>query len=342
MPIFGPNREAAKLEYSKVFAKKFLVKNNIPTSPFEIFEDVEKALSYVQKKDFPLVIKVDGLAEGKGSIICHTYKEAEDIIKRILIEREFGSAGKSIIVENFIKGFEVSFIGICDGKAVTPLETSQDHKQVFDGDKGPNTGGMGAYSPVPMINDVLFNQILDDVLKKTVTGMRNEGLVMKGVLYAGLIISGGVPYVLEFNCRFGDPETQPQMFRMKSDLLPYLVASSDGDLSSLEPIQWEQGSSICVVMSSRGYPSRYQKGVKIRGLDKVKYLDDVQVFHAGTAKNEEDIITNGGRVLGVTGLGVDLESAIKRAYKAVEMISFEGAHYRRDIGEKGINKIGGL
>ncbi len=340
--IFGPSQVAAQLENSKVFAKQFMARHNIPTAEFGVFDNPDAALNYVKSKGLPKAVKVDGLAAGKGSIICHTLEEARDAIQRILVRSEFGHAGDRIVIEDFLNGYEVSFIGICDGKTVTPLAMAQDHKRIFDGDQGPNTGGMGAYSPVPMVSEKLQEAILEKVMKRTVNGMREEGHPFKGVLYAGIMVVDDEPYNLEFNCRFGDPETQPQMLRLKSDLLPYLEASVDGNLASLGPLEWKSGAAVCVVMASRGYPGVYERGKVIRGLDQVATMPGVQVFHAGTAMRGNEIVTNGGRVLNVTALGRDLREAIELAYLAVGGIRFGGAHYRRDIAYRAIAHLGGV
>ncbi|OHE56224.1 MAG: phosphoribosylamine--glycine ligase, partial [Thaumarchaeota archaeon RBG_16_49_8] len=280
---------------------------------------------------------------GKGSIICHTLEEARDAIQRILVRSEFGHAGDRIVIEDFLNGYEVSYIGICDGKTVTPLAMAQDHKRIFDGDQGQNTGGMGAYSPVPMVSEKLQEAILEKVMKRTVSGMQEEGHPFKGVLYAGIMVVDDEPYTLEFNCRFGDPETQPQMLRMKSDLLPYLEASVDSNLASLGPMEWKSGAAACVVMASRGYPGVYERGKVIRGLDEVATtMPDVKVFHAGTAMRGNEVVTNGGRVLNVTALGSNLRDAVELAYLAVGRIRFDGAHYRRDIGYRAIAHLGGV
>ena len=341
--IFGPSQAAAQLENSKVFSKQFMARHNIPTAEFGVFDNPDAAVDYVKSKGLPKVVKVDGLAAGKGSIICHTLEEARDAIQRILVRSEFGHAGDRIVIEDFLNGYEVSYIGICDGKTVTPLAMAQDHKRIFDGDQGQNTGGMGAYSPVPMVSEKLQEAILEKVMKRTVSGMQEEGHLFKGVLYAGIMVVDDEPYTLEFNCRFGDPETQPQMLRMKSDLLPYLEASVDGNLASLGPMEWKSGAAACVVMASRGYPGVYERGKVIRGLDEVATtMPDVKVFHAGTAMRGNEVVTNGGRVLNVTALGSNLRDAVELAYLAVGRIRFEGAHYRRDIGYRAIAHLGGV
>lgn len=342
LPIFGPNQVASQLEMSKVFSKNFMQTHNIPTAKFEVFHDPDDALEYVKSNGLPKVVKADGLAAGKGAIICKTLDETKDAIDRVMIKHEFGSAGDKIVLEDFLQGYEVSFIGISDGLDFVPLATSQDHKQVFDGDVGANTGGMGAYSPVPMISEELYETMLNNIMKKTVSGMKQDGRLIKGIIYAGIMICNGAPYVLEFNCRFGDPETQPLLYRMKSDLLPYLEASVNGNLRSLNPIQWEDGYSVCVVMSSGGYPGSYEKGKVIHGLDDAAKIKNTMVFHAGTQKQDEKIVTSGGRVLSITALGPNIKEAISRTYEVVDLIDFEGKQYRKDIGYKAIQYIEGL
>ena len=342
LPIFGPDKQASQLELSKVFSKKFMQNHDIPTANFRVFQNPDDALEYIKSKELPMVIKADGLAAGKGAIICRTLDEARIAIDRVMIKQEFGSAGNRVIVEDFLHGFEVSFIGIADGINFIPFATSQDHKQVYDGNLGANTGGMGAYSPVPMVSDELYEMILNKIMKKTVNGMRQEGREIKGVLYAGIMICNGIPYVLEFNCRFGDPETQPQLFRMKSDLVPYLEASAEGNLQSLDPIKWESGSAVCVVMASGGYPNAYERGKVIHGLNDAMKMKDIMVFHAGTENQGESIVTSGGRVLGITALGRDTQDAVERVYKALKLIRFEGAHHRKDIGNQALGYLGGL
>jgi phosphoribosylamine--glycine ligase len=342
LPIFGPNKKAAQLELSKVFSKRFMQNHDIPTANFRVFQNPEDALDYIQSKGLPKVVKADGLAAGKGAIICQTLEEARIAIDRVMVKHEFGSAGERVVVEDFLQGYEVSFIGIADGVDFIPLATSQDHKQINDGDLGANTGGMGAYSPVPMVSEELYEMILNKIMKKSVNGMRQEGRPIKGVLYAGIMICNGIPYVLEFNCRFGDPETQPQLFRMKSDLFPYLEASAEGNLKSQGPIKWEEGASVCVVIASGGYPSSYEKGKIIHGLNEVMKMKNIMVFHAGTKKQGESIVTSGGRVLGITALGHDIQDAIGKVYEAIRLVKFEGAQYRKDIGYKALDYLGGL
>lgn len=338
LKIFGPSKEAAILETSKVWARNFMKKYGIRAADFQTFDDIERAKDYVQKSAKPLVIKADGLAAGKGVIVCDSKQEAFDALDRIMVAKEFGDAGRSVVVEERLEGEEASFIAMTDGKTIIPLASTQDHKRIYDDDKGPNTGGMGAYSPTPLIDEKLNETIMRDVMQKTVAGMRSEGRKFKGFLYAGLMIQNGKPYVLEFNVRMGDPECQPIMMRMESDLFEYMEHCVNGRLDDLEVMKWSQRAAVCVVMASKGYPSNYEKGKVITGLDRIK-TNTVFVFHAGTARKNAGIVTNGGRVLGVTALGDGIENAIKNAYNAVGMISWDGAYYRRDIGRKALKYL---
>jgi len=338
LKIFGPSKEAAILETSKVWARNFMKKYGIRAADFQTFDDIERAKDYVQKSAKPLVIKADGLAAGKGVIVCDSKQEAFDALDRIMVAKEFGDAGRSVVVEERLEGEEASFIAMTDGKTIIPLAPTQDHKRIYDDDKGPNTGGMGAYSPTPLIDEKLNETIMRDVMQKTVAGMRSEGRKFKGFLYAGLMIQNGKPYVLEFNVRMGDPECQPIMVRMESDLFEYMEHCVNGRLDDLEVMKWSQRATVCVVMASKGYPGNYEKGKVITGLDRIK-TNTVFVFHAGTARKNTGIVTNGGRVLGVTALGDGIENAIKNAYNAVGMISWDGAYYRRDIGRKALKYL---
>lgn len=340
LKIFGPTKESAVLEGSKCWAKEFMRKYGIPTADFEIFNDLDMAKDYIiQKKGAPIVVKADGIAAGKGVMVCRTLDEALSAVDRIMVKKEFGEAGNRIVVEDCLSGEEASFIAITDGKTVVPLATSQDHKRVFDNDLGPNTGGMGAYSPTPVITDELYDDITKNIMQKAVDGMKKEGRFFKGFLYAGLMIKNGEPYVLEFNVRHGDPEAQPILMRMKSDLFPYLQACLDGRLEEMLIIEWDERAAVCVVMASGGYPSNYEKGKVISGLDEAMKMKDVMVFHAGTAKQNGNIATNGGRVLGVTALGNGIEEAINNAYTAVTKITWEKMHYRKDIGQKALRHL---
>ena len=312
LKIFGPTRKAAQLEASKIWAKQFLKRNNIPTAAFEVFDDPVKAKEYVSQVGYNVVIKADGLAAGKGVIVCDSKDEAEKSIDMMLVDKKFGDAGSSIIIEEKIDGIEASYIALSDGKVAIPMATSQDHKRVFDNDKGPNTGGMGAYSPTPIIDKDISQKIQEKIIDKTISALRDEGITFQGFLYAGIMLKDGEPYVLEYNVRMGDPECQPILMRMESDLFEYLMGSVSGTLDTMSPISWKDKSAVCIVLASKGYPESYPKGDEIFGLDQT--FDDGFVFHAGTKKQDVKIITNGGRVLGVTGLGDTLESAIKHAY----------------------------
>ena len=337
LKIFGPTKSAARLESSKIWAKQFLKRNNIPTATFEVFDDVVKAKEYVNQIDYNVVIKADGLAAGKGVIVCDNKDEAEKAIEMMLIDKKFGDAGNKIIIEERINGIEASYIALSDGKIVIPMATSQDHKRIFDNDKGPNTGGMGAYSPTPVIDKRLSQKIQEKIIDKTISSLRNEGVTFKGFLYAGIMLKDGEPYVLEYNVRMGDPECQPILMRMDSDLFQYLVGSVNGTLEKLPPISWKNKSAVCIVLASKGYPGSYPKDDEIFGLGKA--FDDAYIFHAGTKRQDKRIITNGGRVLGVTALGDTLESAIKRAYTVTEKISWENKYLRADIGKKGLTYL---
>ena len=332
--IFGPTQSAAQIESSKIWAKTFMRRNNIPTAPFEVFEDPNMAKEYVKSKDYDVVIKADGLAAGKGVIVCNGKQEAFDAIDLILVKQSFGNAGKRIIVEQKIDGTEASYIALSDGAVAIPMATSQDHKRIFDGDRGPNTGGMGAYSPTGVINDSLAEKIQRNIIDKTIDSLKSEGITFKGFLYAGIMIKDGDPYVLEYNARMGDPECQPILVRMESDLFEYLDASVDGRLASLPPVSWKKKSAVCVVLASSGYPESYPKNDEITGLDSVG--DDVVVFHAGTKIENNKVLTSGGRVLGVTALGDSLQSAISNAYSAADKIFWKNKYCRTDVGKKGL------
>ena len=334
LKVFGPTKEAAQLESSKIWAKQFLKRNNIPTAVFEVFDDPVKAKEYVNKIGYNVVIKADGLASGKGVIVCDSKDEAEKSIDMMLVDKKFGDAGNNIIIEERIDGIEASYIALSDGKIAIPMATSQDHKRVFDNDKGPNTGGMGAYSPTPIIDNDISQKIQEKIIDKTILSLRNEGITFKGFLYAGIMLKDGEPYVLEYNVRMGDPECQPILMRMDSDLFEYLTGSVNGTLGNMQPISWKNKSAVCIVLASKGYPESYQKGDEIFGLEKVS--NDGLVFHAGTKMGDGKIITNGGRVLGVTALGDTLELAIKNAYNIASKISWKNKYMRTDIGKKGL------
>ncbi len=335
--IFGANQQAAILEGSKVFAKRLMRKYKIPTGFFQTFYSAEDARRYILDVGAPIVVKADGLAAGKGAIICHTAKEALNAVRMIMEDRVFGNAGEKIVVEEFLTGEEVSFLAFTDGDTVVPMASCQDHKAAFDDDKGPNTGGMGAYSPAPVVTEEVHRKIMQQVMIPTVKAMAAEGRPYRGVLYAGLMIQNGEPKTLEFNARFGDPEAQPLLMRMESDLLPILEAVVDHRLHEME-IRWRPDPAVCVVMAAAGYPGVYDKGKVISGLRAAARVRDVVVFHAGTGLAGGKVVTNGGRVLGVTALGRDIPDAIARAYRTVEKIRWEGVHYRTDIGRKAVDR----
>lgn len=335
LPIFGPNKRASILEGSKAFTKKFLTKYNIPTANYTIFTDAAKAKGYLKGQRYPLVVKADGLAAGKGVIICKTKGDAESAIDAMLKKKEFGQAGNTVIIEEFLEGEEASFIALSDGERILPLAASQDHKPVYDGDQGPNTGGMGAYSPAPVVTREMGEKICNEIILPTVRGMKCEGRDFVGFLYAGVMISDGKPYVLEYNVRCGDPETQPLMARLDSDIVSLFEASLEGTLDQAS-VKWDDCASVCVVMASRGYPGNYEKGLVISGIEDAQAMQGVVVFHAGTKKDDGRWLTTGGRVLGVTAKGENIKEAINRTYQAVEKISWEGAHYRKDIGSKAL------
>lgn len=335
--VFGPSKAAALLEGSKTFAKDLMRKYKIPTGFYKGFENHDQAVAYVEAHQGPFVVKADGLAAGKGVIICGSKDEAKESIRLIMRRKAFGSAGNRIIIEEFLEGEEASFLAITDGVNCVPLAPAQDHKAILDNDLGPNTGGMGAYSPAALITEDLEKEIMDTVMLPAVKAMEAEGRPYRGILYAGLMIKAGRPKVLEFNCRFGDPETQPILMRLEDDLLEVLSrCAEDGrGLDGVE-LNWSERSAVCVVMSSEGYPGEYVKGHEISGLKEASDLKDVMIFHAGTAIRDSRVVTSGGRVLGVTALGDDLRHAIERAYAAVNMITWKGAYFRHDIGVKGL------
>ncbi len=337
LKVFGPSKLAAQLESSKIWAKNFMKRNNIPSAEFEIFDDAQKAQDYVKSLDYNVVVKADGLAAGKGVIVCNSDDEAISAIQTILVKKTFGDAGNRIIIEERIDGIEASYIALSDGETAIPMASSQDHKRIFDNDKGPNTGGMGAYSPTPIIDDVLAKKIQEKVIDKTIQSMKNEGIVFKGFLYAGIMLRNNEPYVLEYNVRMGDPECQPITMRMDFDLYDYFVASVDGTLSSMPQTTWKNQFAVCVVLASDGYPESYAKNEEISGFDSIP--NDAYIFHAGTQKIDGKILSNGGRVLGVTALGDSLESAIKNAYLASEKIIWPHKYCRKDIGQKGLDYL---
>ncbi|MEC7596348.1 MAG: phosphoribosylamine--glycine ligase [Pseudomonadota bacterium] len=333
LAIFGPTKKASQLEGSKAFCKDFLERNNIPTAYFEVFTEAHSAIEYVKGKEPPIVIKADGLAAGKGVIIANTFKEATHAINDMLEENRFGEAGSRVIIEEYLVGEEASFIVMVDGSNILPMATSQDHKARDNGDKGPNTGGMGAYSPAPIVTSFVFEKAMDKIIKPTVDAMINEGMPYTGFLYAGLMIdSNGEVKVLEYNCRFGDPETQPIMMRLKSNLAKLCLSASNGSLRDAE-VEWDDRTSLGVVMAANGYPESYQKG-GIISLPKASSTS--KVFHAGTKLENNKILSNGGRVLCATSLGVDLKDAQEKAYELVNEIKWKGSYFRTDIGFKGL------
>jgi len=340
LPVFGPSKLAARIETSKVFSKMFMQEEGIPTADFEVFRDFDKATAYLRERSFPLVVKADGLAAGKGVSVCHARQEAEDALRNIMRDRLFGDAGEQVVIEECLTGQEVSVLAFSDGRTVIPMLTSQDHKAAYDGDKGPNTGGMGCYAPMSLATPELLDEIQRRVLQPAVDGLRRRGMPYVGVLYAGMILTPTGPQVLEFNCRFGDPETQVILPLLRTDLADVLAACVEGRLHEMT-LHWSKGASVCVVMASGGYPRKYRTGYPINGLDEVADLPDVQVFHAGTALKDGMIVTAGGRVLGVSAWGDTLAQAINRAYSAVERIHFQDQRFRHDIGQKAFTEGAG-
>lgn len=345
--IFGPNKKAAWLEASKIFAKELMAKYSVPTANFKIFDQASEAKRYLESRGATCVVKADGLASGKGVIVAKTVDEAKQAVDLMLGQKIFGEAGRRIIIEDCLEGQEASILVLTDSKDVIALASAQDHKRIFDADKGPNTGGMGAYSPAPVVTKELFDEILNKIIYRTIDGLAKEGIDYRGVLYAGIMVTKQGPKVLEFNARFGDPETQVILPRMNSDLLEVMYAVSEGKLNKIIKTggcAWDSRACVCVVCASKGYPGEYEKGEEISGLDEVAKMKDVVVFHAGTKKSAGQpvslspvkYLTDGGRVLGVTGLGNTIKEAIDTTYDAVAKIHFEGMHYRRDIGRKAI------
>jgi phosphoribosylamine---glycine ligase len=338
LPVFGPTRAAARLESSKAFAKTLFARYGIPTPRFATFEDAPKARAYVRELGGRAVVKADGLAAGKGAVVCDTPEAAERALDDMLERRVFGSAGARVVVEEYLEGEEVSYFALTDGERICPLGEAQDHKAVFDGDRGPNTGGMGAYSPAPVVDTGLAREIVDRIIRPTVRAMAAEGCPYRGVLYAGLMLTREGPQVLEFNARFGDPEAQVLMPRLAGDLLPLCRAAAEG--SSLpEAVQWRPEAAVCVVLASGGYPGTYETGHPITGLQAAAARPGVTVFHAGTVLRDGQVVTAGGRVLGVTALGADIPAAIAAAYRAVADIQFAGMHFRRDIGGRALARV---
>lgn len=339
LKIFGPNKMAAQLEGSKVLAKEFLQRCNIPTAQFRVYNRIDEAKDFLTRARFPLVIKADGLASGKGVFICKDILAAEEALNQIMKQKIFQDAGKQVIIEECLEGEEASILVISDGNDYVILESSQDHKRLFDDDLGPNTGGMGAYSPAPVIDEDILEKIDTRIIDPTIRGMKRDGAPFKGVLYVGLMLTQDGPFVLEYNVRFGDPETQAVIPRLKTDIVKIFQASCDGKMKKMQ-LEWEDKACVCVVMSSGGYPGEYEKGKEIHGLDKIINSAERIIFHAGTEKKGENILTSGGRVLGVTALGEGISKAIGNAYEAVEQINFEKCFFRRDIGAKALIHLG--
>jgi phosphoribosylamine--glycine ligase len=338
LKIFGPNRASAQLEGSKAFAKEILAANHIPTAAFGTFTDAASAKRYLTQHKSPYVIKADGLAGGKGVLICQSLGEAEAAIDEILVNKSFGQAGEKVVVEEFLDGEEASFMVLSDGEHILPLATSQDHKRVNDHDEGPNTGGMGAYSPAPIVTPELHARVLREVLVPLLAGLKAKNIHYRGVIYVGLMITRDGPEVLEFNVRFGDPECQPIMMRLKSDIIPLFETTIDGKLDQVQA-HWHDDPAVCVVLTANGYPGTYDKGREIHGLEKLTGWRNGFVFHAGTAKENDRWITTGGRVLGVTARGKDIGAAVKEVYRAVDAISWDGMHYRKDIAQRALKKV---
>jgi phosphoribosylamine--glycine ligase len=333
--IWGPNKKAAQFESSKVFAQNFMEKYGIPTARSGTFEDAKAAKQFAGSLGDRCAVKADGLALGKGVLICSRVREAEDAIDEILVRKTFGAAGGKIVIQEFLEGTEISLHALCDGRTAKLFPTSQDHKRALDGDQGLNTGGMGAYSPTPFLSEPQLAEVGQKILEPWVHGCASEGIIFKGILYPGIMLTKDGPKVLEFNARFGDPETQVYLTRLENDLVEVLEASVAGTLDSVE-LKWSRMASVCVVIASAGYPGSVVKGKVIWGLDDAAKLPNVKVFHAGTARAGEEIVTSGGRVLGITAFGADIRSARESAYSALKWIGFDGAHYRRDIGQKAL------
>jgi len=335
LKAFGPTQQAAQLETSKAFAKDLMQKYNIPTAPFHTFADPLEAERYIDRHEVPVVVKADGLAAGKGAVVCKTRDEARQTIDRMMRARVFGEAGGRVVIEDFLRGPEVSFFVLTDGMTLLPLPPCQDYKAAYDHDEGPNTGGMGAYSPVPIVDAALKTRIMEEIMRPMVQAMAAEGWPYQGVLYAGLMLVEGQPYVLEFNARFGDPEAQVILLQLDDDLLPLLQATTDGTLDQ-HTCTWQDDAVVCVVMAAHGYPEAYERGRGISGIEEATRTSGVAVFHAGTARQHGQLVTNGGRVLSVTARAADLRRAMENAYAAVQAITWDGIHYRTDIGRRAL------
>ncbi len=334
--IFGPNKKAANLEASKVFSKELMAKYKVPTADFKVFDNPDEAKKYIEKIGGPCVVKADGLAAGKGVVVAKNIDEAKQAVNSMMQDKIFGDAGKKVIIEQCLVGQEASILVITDSRQVLALASAQDHKRIFDNDQGPNTGGMGAYSPAPVVTTHILAEVMEEIIYRTIDGLVKEGIDYRGVLYAGIMLTKDGPRCLEFNVRFGDPETEAILPRLKSDLVEVMLAASGGELVKIKNLSWDERASVCVVCASGGYPGDYAKDKEIAGLHEAEKLKDIVVFHAGTKKVGDKIFTSGGRVLGVTGLGGTIKDAVNKTYKAVSKISFEGMHYRKDIGAKAI------
>jgi len=335
---FGPSKKAAQLEGSKGFTKELCKRHGIPTAAYERFTDVGKAETYIKAQGAPIVVKADGLAAGKGVIVAETVEQAIGAVRDMLAGNKFGAAGSSVVIEEFMEGEEASLFALCDGEHVLPLVGAQDHKRAFDGDKGPNTGGMGAYSPVPILDQATFDRAMREIVLPTAKAMKDEGTPFQGVFYAGLMIGKDRrPRLVEYNCRFGDPETQVLVMRLKSDIVPALMACADGGLKHFD-LRWSDDAALTVIMATKGYPDSYPRGSEIRGLEAASKVEGVQIFHAGTKADGKRILANGGRVLNVTALGTTVEQARERAYKAVGLIDWPAGFYRRDIAWRAVRK----
>ncbi len=337
LEVFGPSKAAAQLEGSKKFSKDLMAKYGIPTAAYGSFTDRDAAVAYVRQQGAPIVVKADGLAAGKGVVVAMSEQQAITAIDDIMLDKVFGAAGSQVVIEEFMDGEEASFFAFTDGKQFLPLASAQDHKRVYDNDEGPNTGGMGAYSPAPVVTDAVAAEVIETIVKPTIDGMAADGCPYSGILYVGLMIKDGKPRVVEYNARFGDPEAQPLLMRMKSDIVPVLQACARGELGQAS-LEWHDKAAVCVVMASGGYPADFEKGLEISGLEAAEAIADLMVFHAGTTLKDGKVVNNGGRVLGVTGLGATVAAAIDKAYAGVREIRWQDVHYRNDIGKKALGR----
>ena len=337
LSVFGPNQDAAQLEGSKVFSKNLMKKYDIPTAKYETFTQADAAIAYIKEEGAPIVVKAEGLAAGKGVIVAETTAEAVEAVETIMVNEKFGEAGTRIVVEEFLTGEEATVLAFTDGETIVPLISSQDHKPAYDNDEGPNTGGMGAYAPAPIVDDEMLSQVKEEILEPTLDGLKQEGIEYKGLIYCGLMIEDGVPKVLEYNVRFGDPEAEAVLPLLETDLVEIAEAVNNNQLDKID-IQWSDKTAVCVIMASGGYPIDYDTGKEITGIEKAEADEDTIVFQAGTAKENDKIVTAGGRVLGVTAVGDGYEDTIAKAYEGVERIEFADAHYRTDIGAKALDK----